>query len=150
MPLYLWLSILGPLDGAYTLDSTFSSYINGYSPLFQFYNDLSFRTGQGGNNGRAQSTTSATPAGRLTERGNSFGTYGGQRQNRLYALHALQDQEDSSDVVTGFTDQDTDHSSLTSPWTQYQSRGGGPRDPSRGMDHLTNRTSTHGYQTETT
>ena len=63
--------------------------------------DCPSRQGQGGNNGRAQSTTSAAPAGRPTQQGNSSGTGGGQRQNRLYALQARQDQEDSPDVVTG-------------------------------------------------
>ncbi|KAH0633386.1 hypothetical protein KY284_036172 [Solanum tuberosum] len=56
--------------------------------------------GQGDNNSRAQSTTSTTPAGRSTQQGNSSGTGGRQRQNRLYALHARHDQEDSPDVVT--------------------------------------------------
>uniref|UniRef100_M1DCM4 Gag-pol polyprotein n=1 Tax=Solanum tuberosum TaxID=4113 RepID=M1DCM4_SOLTU len=61
-----------------------------------------FRNDQkGGNNGRAQSTTSAAPAGHQTQQGNSSGTVGGQRQNKLYAFQARQDQEDSPDVVTG-------------------------------------------------
>ncbi len=63
--------------------------------------DCPSRQGQGGNNGRAQSTTSATPTGRPTHQCNSSGTGGGQRQNKLYALQARQDQEDSPDVVTG-------------------------------------------------
>ncbi|KAH0692437.1 hypothetical protein KY285_019534 [Solanum tuberosum] len=58
------------------------------------------RQSQGGNNGRAQSTTSTAPAGHPTQQGNSSGTGGGQRQNRLYALQARQDHEDSPDVVT--------------------------------------------------
>uniref|UniRef100_M1DRF5 Gag-pol polyprotein n=1 Tax=Solanum tuberosum TaxID=4113 RepID=M1DRF5_SOLTU len=56
--------------------------------------DFPSKLGQGGNNGRTQSTTSAMPTGRS-------GTCGGQRQNRLYALLARQDQEYSPDVVTG-------------------------------------------------
>ncbi|KAH0636085.1 hypothetical protein KY290_036497 [Solanum tuberosum] len=63
--------------------------------------DCPSRQVQRGNNGRAQSTTSAAPAGRPTQQGNSSGTGGGQRQNRLYALQASQDQENSPDVVTG-------------------------------------------------
>ncbi|KAH0713646.1 hypothetical protein KY289_009605 [Solanum tuberosum] len=59
--------------------------------------------GSGGNNGRAQSTTSAAPIGRPTQQGNSSSTGSGQRQNRLYALQARQYQEDSPDVVTGAT-----------------------------------------------
>ena len=62
--------------------------------------DCPSRQSQGGN-GRAQSTTSAAPAGCPTQQGNSSGTGGRQRQNRLYALQARQDQEDSPDVVTG-------------------------------------------------
>uniref|UniRef100_M1D3Z3 Gag-pol polyprotein n=1 Tax=Solanum tuberosum TaxID=4113 RepID=M1D3Z3_SOLTU len=58
-------------------------------------------TGSGGNANRAQSTTSAALEGRPTQQGNTFGTGGGQHQNRLYALQAHQDQEDSPDVVTG-------------------------------------------------
>uniref|UniRef100_M1DD94 Uncharacterized protein n=1 Tax=Solanum tuberosum TaxID=4113 RepID=M1DD94_SOLTU len=38
---------------------------------------LMIMPGQGGNNGRAQSTTSAAPAGRVTQQGNSSGTGGG-------------------------------------------------------------------------
>ncbi|KAH0633434.1 hypothetical protein KY284_036220 [Solanum tuberosum] len=41
---------------------------------------------QGGNNGRAQSTTSVAPAGCPTQQGNASGTGRGQHQNRLYAL----------------------------------------------------------------
>uniref|UniRef100_M1AKM7 Gag-pol polyprotein n=1 Tax=Solanum tuberosum TaxID=4113 RepID=M1AKM7_SOLTU len=63
--------------------------------------DCPSRQGQGGNNSRAQSTTSAAPTGRPTQQGNSSCTGGGHRQNRLYALQAHQDQEDSPDVVTG-------------------------------------------------
>ena len=63
--------------------------------------DCPSRQGQGGNNGRAQSTTSAAPAGRPTQQGNSSSTGGGQCQNRLYVLQTRQDQEDSPDVVTG-------------------------------------------------
>uniref|UniRef100_M0ZUA6 Retrotransposon gag protein n=1 Tax=Solanum tuberosum TaxID=4113 RepID=M0ZUA6_SOLTU len=51
-------------------------------------------TGQEGNNSRAQSTTSAAPTGCPTQQGNSC-------TNRLYALQARQDQEDSPDVVSG-------------------------------------------------
>uniref|UniRef100_M1DS27 Gag-pol protein n=1 Tax=Solanum tuberosum TaxID=4113 RepID=M1DS27_SOLTU len=40
------------------------------------------------------------PAGRPTQHDTSSGTGGGQHQNRLYALQAHQDQEDSPDVVT--------------------------------------------------
>uniref|UniRef100_M1DLS0 Zinc knuckle family protein n=1 Tax=Solanum tuberosum TaxID=4113 RepID=M1DLS0_SOLTU len=63
--------------------------------------DCPSRQGQGGNNGRAQFVTSAAPTGRPTQQGNQSGTGGGQRQNKLYALQACQDQEDSPDVVTG-------------------------------------------------
>ena len=63
--------------------------------------DCPSRHGQEGGNGRAQSTNSAAPASRITQQGNSSGTGGGQRQNRLYALQACQDQEGSPDVVTG-------------------------------------------------
>ena len=59
------------------------------------------RQGQGGGNGRAQSTTSAAAASRPTQQGNSSSIGGGQRQNRLYALHTLQDHEGSHDVVIG-------------------------------------------------
>ena len=59
------------------------------------------RQGQGGGNGRAQSTNSAAPSSRPTQQGNSSGTCGGQRQKRLYALQACQDLKVSSDVVTG-------------------------------------------------
>ncbi|KAH0633127.1 hypothetical protein KY284_035913 [Solanum tuberosum] len=62
--------------------------------------DCPSRQVQRGNNGRAQSTTSAAPAGCPTQQGSSSGTGGGQRQNRLYALQTRQDQEDSPDVVT--------------------------------------------------
>ncbi|KAH0784217.1 hypothetical protein KY290_003815 [Solanum tuberosum] len=62
--------------------------------------DCPSRQGQGGNNGRAQSTTSTAPTGHPTQQGNSSGTSGGQRQNKLYALQARHDQEDSPDVVT--------------------------------------------------
>ena len=58
------------------------------------------RQGQGGGNGRAQSTNSAAPSSRPTQQGNSSGTCGGQRQKRLYALQACQDQEGSPYVVT--------------------------------------------------
>ena len=63
--------------------------------------DCPSRQGQRGANGRAQSTTSAAPSSRPTQQGNSSGTGGGQRQNRLYVLQARQDQEGSPDVVTG-------------------------------------------------
>ena len=63
--------------------------------------DCPSRQGQRGGNGRAQSTTSAAPASRQTQQGNSSGTGGGQLLNRLYALQARQDQEGSPDVVTG-------------------------------------------------
>ncbi|KAK4724192.1 hypothetical protein R3W88_026971 [Solanum pinnatisectum] len=63
--------------------------------------DCPSKRGQGGNNSRAQSTTSATPAVRATQQGNSSGTCGGPCQNRLFALLVHRDQEDSLDVVTG-------------------------------------------------
>uniref|UniRef100_M1C3Z8 Gag-pol polyprotein n=1 Tax=Solanum tuberosum TaxID=4113 RepID=M1C3Z8_SOLTU len=63
--------------------------------------DCPSRQGQRGNNGRAQSKTSATPVGHPTQQGNSSSTGGGHRQNGLYALQAHQDQEDSPDLVTG-------------------------------------------------
>ena len=59
---------------------------------------------QGGNNGKSLSTTSAAPAGHLIQKGNSSGAGGGQRQNRLYALRARQDKENSPDVVTATYD----------------------------------------------
>ena len=62
---------------------------------------LPYRQGQRGGNGRAQSTISTAPASRPNQQGNSSGTGSGQRQNRLYALQARQDQEGSLDVVTG-------------------------------------------------
>jgi len=49
----------------------------------------------------AQPMTSEVPSGQPTQQGNSSGTGGGQCQNRLYALQALQDQEYSHHVVTG-------------------------------------------------
>uniref|UniRef100_M1DI89 Integrase core domain containing protein n=1 Tax=Solanum tuberosum TaxID=4113 RepID=M1DI89_SOLTU len=49
---------------------------------------------------RAQSTAPTVPKGHPTQQGNSSGTGGEQRQNRLYALQAPQDQEDSLDVIT--------------------------------------------------
>ncbi|XP_049378110.1 uncharacterized protein LOC125842865 [Solanum stenotomum] len=49
----------------------------------------------------AQFTAQATPIGHPTQQGTSFGTYGGHRYNKLYALQALQDQKDSLDMVTG-------------------------------------------------
>uniref|UniRef100_M1DXJ8 Gag-pol polyprotein n=1 Tax=Solanum tuberosum TaxID=4113 RepID=M1DXJ8_SOLTU len=61
----------------------------------------SARKGQEGKNTRAQSTAQTVPKGHPTQQGNSSGTGGGQRQNRLYALQAPQDQEDSLDVITG-------------------------------------------------
>ena len=54
--------------------------------------DCSFRQGHKGGNGRAQSTTSSAPPCRPTHHGNSSGTTSSQRQNRLYALLAHQDQ----------------------------------------------------------
>ena len=63
--------------------------------------DCSSRQGQGGGNGRDQSTNSAAPASRPTQQCNSSGTDGGQLQNRLYALQAHQDQEGSPNVITG-------------------------------------------------
>ena len=62
--------------------------------------DYSYRLGQGGSNGRALSTNSATPASRPTEKGNSSCTCGGQLHKRLSALQACKDQECSLDVVT--------------------------------------------------
>ncbi|KAK4713086.1 hypothetical protein R3W88_018993 [Solanum pinnatisectum] len=49
--------------------------------------DYPSKQGQRGN-GRAQSTTSAAPASRLTQHGNSYGIGGGQCQNMLYAFQA--------------------------------------------------------------
>ena len=63
--------------------------------------DCLSRKDKGGGNGRAQSTTSAASASCAAQQGNSSGTGGDQRQNRLYALQALQDQEGSPNVVTG-------------------------------------------------
>ena len=57
--------------------------------------------GQGGGNGRAQSTTSAAPASRPTQQDNPSVFGGSQRLFRLYALQARQDQESSPEVVTG-------------------------------------------------
>ena len=57
--------------------------------------------GQRGGNGRALSKTSASQASQETHQGNSYGTGGGQRHNRLYARKDHQDQEGSLDVVTG-------------------------------------------------
>ncbi|TMW99786.1 hypothetical protein EJD97_001963 [Solanum chilense] len=59
--------------------------------------------GQRGGNGRAPSTTSASQASHMTQQGNSYGTGGGQRHNRLYALKDRQDQDGSMDVVTNLT-----------------------------------------------
>uniref|UniRef100_M1DP28 Zinc knuckle family protein n=1 Tax=Solanum tuberosum TaxID=4113 RepID=M1DP28_SOLTU len=56
---------------------------------------------QEGNNSRSQSTTSAALEGLPTQQGNSSGTGGGQRLNRLYALQAPLDKEDSLNVVIG-------------------------------------------------
>ncbi|XP_015068806.1 uncharacterized protein LOC107013405 [Solanum pennellii] len=44
------------------------------------------------------------PASHPTQQSNSSGTCGGQRQNRLYALQALQDQEGSPNIVTDIGD----------------------------------------------
>ena len=44
---------------------------------------------------------STAPVGCPTQQGTSSGTSGGQRHNRLYALQAHQDHEDSPDIVTG-------------------------------------------------
>ncbi|KAH0761174.1 hypothetical protein KY290_017247 [Solanum tuberosum] len=44
------------------------------------------------------SLVTAAPTGHRTQQGNFSSTGGGQRQNRLYALQARQDQEDSPDV----------------------------------------------------
>ena len=63
--------------------------------------DYPSRQGQTGGNGRAQTTTSGAPASRPTQLGNSSGTGGSQHHNRLYALHARQDQEGSPKVVIG-------------------------------------------------
>ena len=63
--------------------------------------DCPSRQGQGGVNGRAQSTTSSAPSSHQTQQGNSSSTSSGQRQNRLYALKARQDKEGSPDIVTG-------------------------------------------------
>ena len=49
------------------------------------------RLGQGGGNDRAESTNSAALVSRPTQQGNSYGTGGGQRQNKLYGLQDLQD-----------------------------------------------------------
>ena len=61
--------------------------------------DCPSRQGQGGGNGRVQSIISAAPVSRLTHQVNSYGTGGGQCQNRLYALQGRQDQEGFPDVV---------------------------------------------------
>ncbi|KAH0723877.1 hypothetical protein KY290_005311 [Solanum tuberosum] len=60
----------------------------------------SSKQGQGGNNSKAQSTAPAAPTGCPTQQGASPSTGAGQRQNRLYALQARQDQKDSPNVVT--------------------------------------------------
>ncbi|XP_049378147.1 uncharacterized protein LOC125842910 [Solanum stenotomum] len=52
-----------------------------------------------GNNNTAQSTA---PVGHPTQQGTSSGTSGGQCQNKLYALQASQDHEDSPDIVTEY------------------------------------------------
>jgi len=49
----------------------------------------------------AQSTAKVAPVFHLTQYGASSSTWGGQYQNRLYALQDRQDQEDFLDVVTG-------------------------------------------------
>ncbi|TMW99348.1 hypothetical protein EJD97_002705, partial [Solanum chilense] len=63
--------------------------------------DCPSRKGQGGGNGRAQSTTSAALASHQTHHGYSSSTGGGQRQNKLYTLQDRQDQEGSPDLVIG-------------------------------------------------
>ncbi|XP_069146888.1 uncharacterized protein [Solanum lycopersicum] len=81
---------------------------NGRAPGSKFQGSVSRTTsyptcpncGQESGNGKAQSTNSAAPPSRPTQQGNSSGTGGGQRQNRLYAFQARQDQEGSPDVVT--------------------------------------------------
>ena len=79
--------------------------------------DCLYRQGQGGSNGRSQSTTSVAPASRLTQQGNLSGTGGGQCQNMLYALRARQDQEASLDVVTSMLRVcDLDVYALFDPW----------------------------------
>ena len=62
--------------------------------------DYPSRQGQGGSNGREQSTTLAAPESCPTQYGNSSGVGGGHYQNMLYALQARQDQEGSLCVVT--------------------------------------------------
>uniref|UniRef100_M1DF09 Retrotransposon gag protein n=1 Tax=Solanum tuberosum TaxID=4113 RepID=M1DF09_SOLTU len=71
-----------------------------HNVLWKLRNCPSSNQSQGGNNCRTQSTTSAAPTGRPIQQGNSSGTGGDQRHNRLYALQAHPDQEDSPDVVT--------------------------------------------------
>ncbi|XP_049369419.1 uncharacterized protein LOC125834306 [Solanum verrucosum] len=46
-------------------------------------------SGQRGNANRAQSTTLVAPTGRPTQQGNTSGTGGRQRQNKLYSLQAF-------------------------------------------------------------
>ncbi|XP_015057639.1 uncharacterized protein LOC107003903 [Solanum pennellii] len=63
--------------------------------------DCPSRKCQGGRNGRSQSTTSSAPASLPRQQGNSSAIGGVQRQNKLYALQARQDEEGSLDVFIG-------------------------------------------------
>ena len=62
--------------------------------------DCPSRQGQGGGNGKAQYRSLEAPRSHPNQQGNSSGTGGCQRENRLYSLQARQDQERSPDVVT--------------------------------------------------
>ncbi|XP_015068911.1 uncharacterized protein LOC107013535 [Solanum pennellii] len=53
----------------------------------------------GGNPGNRAQSSSASPPGRASPKGATYGTGGGT--NRLYALNNCQEQENSPDVVTG-------------------------------------------------
>ena len=60
--------------------------------------DCPSRRVKGGSNGTTLFTTSPAPSSRFTKKDNSFGTAGGQRQNRF---HARQDHKGYLEVVTG-------------------------------------------------
>ena len=63
--------------------------------------DYASRHGLGGGNGRFQSKTSSAPTGLPSQQYKSSSIGGGQRQNRLYALQARQDEEGSLYVFIG-------------------------------------------------
>ena len=63
--------------------------------------DCPSRQGQGGGNGRSQSTTSSAPASLPSVQGNSFSIGSGQRQNKLYSLQDRHNEEGSLDVFIG-------------------------------------------------